>query len=462
MLARKTSQKNLNSAENTSMGRLLLPVVLELLATFLISNLNTLILNRFSANAVAATTAVGTFLSLMLNLYSVFYVGAGILLAPYWGCKRYQEGSGVWTVALFDNFLLSILLAAIGFFGHAAICAFLRVPVELREMAGQYVTIALGLSVFQSFTLTCTTAFRAIGKVQVSMMGNTLINGSCVLLNFLVLTLVPHEEQTIAHYALAGITAQILGCIFYLWMASRDEHIELRLFHPAWRQSFPQMTWKVFRLGFFGGMEGVLYLICQTAVLSMIGTLGTGALKVSGYSANVMNYLTVPASALTITSATMIGMAIGAGDENRVRRCLKKCLQLGLLATLGLELAALLLGRTVLRLYVSEEAMLDACMRLITVDLLVELCRCAAAILISSLKAIGEVRAPFFMVLLGGALNIIISWLLGVRLGFGLPGVWVGYGADLAFRAIVGLCVWRAHVKQHSYPILGQTLERKI
>ncbi len=72
MRATKIDRKKQNSADAGSMGRILRPVVLELIFTFLISNLNSLIINQFSADAVAATTAVGTFLSLMLNLYSVF------------------------------------------------------------------------------------------------------------------------------------------------------------------------------------------------------------------------------------------------------------------------------------------------------------------------------------------------------------------------------------------------------
>ena len=267
-------------SENAGMGRMLSVVILELIFSYIISNLNTLVLNRFSADAVAATTAVATFLSLMVNLYAIFYVGAGILLAPYWGRKRDKEGCQVWTVTLFDNFLFGIFLGAIGIFGNAFICRCLQVPLELRDMAGGYLAVALGLSVFQGFTLTCTTAFRAIGSMQTVMLGNTLINGSCVLLNFLILVLVPAQAQNIYQFAFAGILSQILGCLFYLWSASRDERIELKFFHHEWRGKFQETTHKIFRLGFLGGMEGVIYLISQTIVTSMIGSLGTRALMV--------------------------------------------------------------------------------------------------------------------------------------------------------------------------------------
>lgn len=131
-------------------------------------------------------------------------------------------------------------------------------------------------------------------------------------------------------------------------------------------------------------------------------------------------------------AATIIGLALGAGNEEKARQCLRRSLLLALSATVVLAAAALLLGRSVLRLYVAD-----------------------AAILVSSLKAIGNVRTPLLMALLGSALNISVSWLLGIRLG--QPGIWAGYGADLVLRRIVGLCMWRAHVTRRSYPILEQT-----
>ena len=132
-------------------------------------------------------------------------------------------------------------------------------------------------------------------------------------------------------------------------------------------------------------------------------------------------------------AATIIGLALGAGNEEKARQCLRRSLLLALSATVVLAATALLLGGSVLRLYVAD-----------------------AAILVSSLKAIGNVRTPLLMALLGSALNISVSWLLGIRLGLGQSGIWAGYGADLVLRSIVGLCMWRAHVTRRSYPILEQ------
>ena len=123
----------------------------------------------------------------------------------------------------------------------------------------------------------------------------------------------------------------------------------------------------------------------------------------------------------------------------------------GILFLLGA--IALLLGRQFFRIYVSDPQLLDECMTILKAEIAMELFRCIAALVVASLKAIGDVRMPFFMVIVGSLLNIAVSWLFGIKLGLGLPGIWIGYGADLAFRGCVGFLVWRNHVRYHTYPV---------
>ena len=453
MKVMRINQKRWISESGDSIYRMLVPIVFELLLTFLIGSLNQLILNRFSENAVAATTGAGSFLSLMLNLYAVSYVGQGILLAACSGKREYVTGGKIWVVSILDNVLLALIPGAVGVFAGGFVLTLMQTPDELFSMAREYLGVALGLSVFQGIAMTSAAAFRAVGDMKTAMMGNVLINGSCVLMNGLILVCVPFDRQRIYQYALAGVLAQLLGVCFYFQRMRRNEHFRSSGFRILSRGDFPKISRKIFGMGFFGGMEGVIYLISQTAVMSLIAGLGTRALMVKGYCGNLFNYLTLPASAVPLAAATAIGMSIGMQQEERALLCFRKCMRLTLGATLVLCFFAILFGRSFLSLYVEDEGMLDACVRLLYFDVAVELCRSVAALMVSSLKAIGDVRVPFFMVIAGSALNVGISWLLGIRLGYGLYGIWAGYAADLAFRGLLGIAVWRKHVREHAYPV---------
>ena len=110
-----------------------------------------------------------------------------------------------------------------------------------------------------------------------------------------------------------------------------------------------------------------------------------------------------------------------------------------------------------MRLFTQDEVLLELCMQLIFVDMVTELFRCVAAVLVVALKAIGNVRTPFTMVIAGSLINITVSWLFGIGLNMGVVGICIGYGADLLYRSIVGMFVWKRHVATHNYPVLGKS-----
>ena len=107
--------------------------------------------------------------------------------------------------------------------------------------------------------------------------------------------------------------------------------------------------------------------------------------------------------------------------------------------------------------YTKDSEILNQCMRILVIDCILELSRCFAALLVVGLKGVGDVRLPFIMVIIASGLNIGISWYFGIVLGFGLPGIWYGYVADLVFRSIIGMYRWNNYRKNRDYPIWNET-----
>ena len=107
------------ASEKKEIIRMVIPLILDYSFTYVIASINQIILNKFSSNAVAATTAVSMFVSLMVNMYTLFYVGQSIFLAPCWGRKSYKEGSRFWSVSIVDNVAVGLLIGIVGIFGSS-------------------------------------------------------------------------------------------------------------------------------------------------------------------------------------------------------------------------------------------------------------------------------------------------------------------------------------------------------
>lgn len=458
MNVRRINPRTWNSAdEDKQILRMMIPVVVELILTYIIANINQIVLNKFSDTAVAATTAVSMFVSLMVNVYSIFYVGQSIFLAPCWGRKSYQEGSRFWSVSIMDNMVLGVLIGVIGIFGSSFMMTLLKVPGELRQIAGGYLHVVLGLSIFQGIALTCTTAFRAIGRMKVAHGRQYADQRSLHCFEHSDLDLGAETEAVYRAVCLCRGVFPVTWHELLSMDGPQGSRYHLHFLEPGWKKYFHHFSEKLFKMGLPGGMEGIVYLICQTLVMSMIGNLGTTALMAKGYTGNLTNYLAMPSNVVSVVAATAIGMSIGIGDEKKAQRCFFKCIGIALGATVVFDGIALVAGRSFMRLFTQDEVLLELCMQLIFVDMVTELFRCVAAVLVVALKAIGNVRTPFTMVIAGSLINIAVSWLFGIGFNMGVVGICIGYGADLLYRSIVGMFVWKRHAATHNYPVLGKS-----
>jgi len=83
--------------------------------------------------------------------------------------------------------------------------------------------------------------------------------------------------------------------------------------------------------------------------------------------------------------------------------------------------------------------------RIMLIDIFLEAGRAGNLTMVRSLQATGDIRFP---ILLGIASTWVIavglSFLLGVKLGFGLAGVWVAMASDEILRATIFLFRWRS------------------
>ena len=64
-------------------------------------------------------------------------------------------------------------------------------------------------------------------------------------------------------------------------------------------------------------------------------------------------------------------------------------------------------------------------------------------VIINSMKAAGDVKFPTVLAIFSmWGLSVLIAYILGVVLGMGLAGVWIGMAADEIFRGVVVFIRW--------------------
>ena len=413
------------------------PIVAELLLTGLISTGSSYLLNRYSQDAVAVVGSLSQIVTLVVNLYTIISVGGSVVLAPMVGAGRNRESGKLIKTLLYSNLVCSAFVSLITVGCVPCFMKWMHIDPSLYAMGREYLLASFGFSAIQSLLTTYVAIFRSFGRMKDVMVGNFMVYLVCLGVNALIAYGIPPSSQCLFFYTMAGIIGQACGVIYLHW----------RLGHVFWKENScgklhrgegRYYLQKVFRFGTLGGLEGIFYLIVQAMVIAMVGTLGTQTLLVKAYLATFAGYMVICDSALGTAVFPLTGQQLGEKDYKGLRRTHRDGVLWGIVLTTAIGGILILFSRPILLCFTAEETVIRQVQHMLWIQLALEVLRVPVNLLVVGLKGVGEVKIPFLIMVAAGMVNVILSWLFGIHLQMGLPGIWIGYFGDLLLRLTAG------------------------
>jgi len=135
---------------------------------------------------------------------------------------------------------------------------------------------------------------------------------------------------------------------------------------------------------------------------------------------------------------------VGAGELDEAYHELLRSLRTALLLVSAAIVPIAVMAPFILRRFTNDPEIIAGGALLLRMGVLLEPGRVFNIVVISSLRATGDARFPFKMGIASmWGLWVPLAWLLGLRLGLGLPGVWLAMMVDEWFRGIVMYRRWR-------------------
>ena len=112
-------QRTLEINEKTPMLLLAGPIFVELLLNILLNNVDTVMLSRYSENAVGAVGIANQMMFLFIIMFNVIAGATGVVVAQYLGAKKTDNMNQIYTLSFVFNLTLGIILSLIVcFFGN--------------------------------------------------------------------------------------------------------------------------------------------------------------------------------------------------------------------------------------------------------------------------------------------------------------------------------------------------------
>jgi putative MATE family efflux protein len=420
------------------------PIFVEIFLHMLMGNADTLMLSQYSDDSVAAVGVSNQVLSLIIVMFGFVATGTSILVSQNLGADKITSAREVAVVSLIANLAFGFLLSVLIFAFNGQILSLMDIPQELRGEASTYLTIVGGFSFIQALIMTAGATLRSYEFTKDAMYITIGMNILNVIGNYLFIfgpfgipvlgvegvSISTVVSRTIGLIAISFVLVKRIPGIFSVNRLFPVQHIK-----------------DLLRIGIPSAGEHLSYNGSQMAITYFIAILGTEALTTKVYAQNLMMFIFLFALAISQGTQIMIGHMVGRKDfQSAYERCIKS-LKTSIIISLGMAVIFALFSEPLLRIFTSNEDIIYLGSILIWLTIILEPGRSFNLVVISSLRAAGDVKFPVYVGILSmWGVSVFLSYLLGIVFGLGLIGVWISFIADEWLRGVIMLRRWRSKV----------------
>lgn len=424
--------------------RLALPIVAVNLGQMMMSVVDTVMVGRVSADAIAAV-ALGT-----LFFFAAAISGEGILLAldPFIS-QAIGAGDGPGQArGLQRGLLLSLLLtlpAGLLLAVSPGLMELLGQPDGVVPLAAAYVRIMIpGVLPFFAF-IAFRQVLQAMGRVRpvfLTMLGANLVN---IGLNYvLIFGKLGAPAMGVAGSAWATVLSRWLMVLVLAWSAWPLLRPLLRPWHPEARAGAP-LT-RMVRLGLpIAGQRMLEYLAFGGTALAM-GWIGTTAMAGHQIALNLAAVSYMIPLGVGGAGAVLVGRAVGADRPDLARQHARLAMVLGGAVMLVGGALFVAVPGWLARLYTSDPGAQAVAATLLPLAGAFGVFDGLQVVGLGVLRGLADTRVPMLINLVGyWAIGLPAGLLLAFPLGMGATGLWWGLVIGLATVAL--LLVYRIRVR---------------
>ena len=424
--------------------RLTLPIFFDIALVMLVGAVDTIMLSHCGDAPVAAVGMVNQLVNLVFLVFQFLSIGAGVLCAQYFGAGQTRRFSQTVALALALNLLVGVSASAALHFNAGGLLTAMGLRADTLPPGVTYLRIVGALAMFPALSLTLSASMRSAGKVVEPMAINITANVVNALGNYaLIFGHFGFPAMGVAGAAWATAFARIVQFIL-LTSVHTVRHIPsfpLSLFRPfPWRELRNLVSVGAPAVG-----EELSYCLSQVAVIYFINRISTDALAAKTYCSNLIMFVFLFCIAVTQGGDILVGHLVGQ-KRHRVAYLLGTFfLRRSMLITLVCSAALAAAGPFVLPLLTDNEAIVRTGVVVLALDVVLEIGRVRNIFACGTLRTAGDVVYPVVVgVTVQWTVGVGVACLLGLPLGLGLLGVWIGFTLDENLRGIILTRRWHS------------------
>jgi putative MATE family efflux protein len=401
---------------------------------------------------VEALAAVSVFFPVMFFLMS-FIVGLAsgstVLIGQAWGAKNIVKVKEVAGTTITAAFILGAVVAVLGGLLVRQLMELLGAPANVIDEAVGYGRIVLmGMPGFFIF-LILTSILRGVGDTMTPLYALILsILSGLLVTPALILGWGGLPQIGVNAAAVAFIAGFMMVLVFlFFYLRARNHPLAPDAVMLRNLKIDPKLLWLILKLGIPAGLSMVVSSLAAIVVIGIISRFGSDALAAYGAVNQVLSYVQFPAMSIAIASSIFAAQAIGARRMDEVEHVTRAGLAMNLFVTGGIVVIAYLFSEHLVRLFITDPAVVDLTETLLHIVLWAVVLFGAGSVFSAVMRASGDVWIPMTLSL---AAILVVEVPLALYLsgtGLGLSGIWIAYAVSfasmLALQFGYYMLVWR-------------------
>lgn len=297
---------------------LALSLALQNLLTYGVNMMDTLMLGRYSQNAMGGVSLCNQIQFLLQMLVVGAGEGAVVMGSQYWGRKKLEPIPHIIGVALRFGGALAVLLFILVFGWPNQILSLLSNDPAVIAEGAKYFSIIRYTYVIFTITNILVASLRSIGVVRIGYMisGSTLVINVC--LNYLLIYgNLGFPEMGVRGAACATLIARCVELIIVIWFLKYRENVlnlNLRkLLHidTSYVRDYMKVSLPVL-------INQALWGVAQMVQTGILGHLGGDVTAANAISVQVYQVLSVVCYGAANAAGIVVGRTIGEGNEKKL------------------------------------------------------------------------------------------------------------------------------------------------
>ena len=424
------------------------PAILRMLLQSIVGVVDVIMVGQLGAAAIASVDIGNRIVFVLIGTLMSLTIGATALVAHHIGAGNKKEANHIMWQSLLAGVIAAVVIGGLGILFSKDLMSSMTFLMEesnpfIINQGSVYLNIVLASMLVGLPMMVINAILQGIGDMKTPLFIMFISNIVNVIFNYLLIFGIGiFPALGITGAALGSGLGRLVGFLIGITILIKGEKgIKLDTAIIKLKIDF-EIIKDILTIGIPAAVEQFARQSSQIIYTAMVAGLGTATIAANAVTMNVSSLAFMPGFGFGMAATTLVGQSLGAKRKDLAENYSKQSAYL----TFGLMTAASFLMyifvNPIVNLYTDDPAVIGMAVSALKIFLLFQPMLGLVMVLAGALKGAGDTKWVMYFTIFGNwGVRLVLSYILGLKLGFGLNGFWFAMGIDILSRA--GMIVWR-------------------